>query len=170
MDRHGMELAIGTLVVIILGIIIVGMGITLIYMVLDLGEETIDAVTDSQRSELRQLIASGDLVAVTPGSVKIRAGESAIFAAGIENRLKKKTYFSISMKGLDEARGEITWHTYLEPGPIDPNQYSDFLVIISVPVDALPGTYTFIVKVTYEELPDSFVQYDSKRFFTVIVR
>lgn len=162
-----MEFAIGTLVTIILGVVIVGFGIVFVWNIVSQGEQVSTALTSSQERELEAMLASGKLVATTPQQRTIRAGETGTFGVAVLNRLDAETTFRIEVIGYDAAQRPVpsTWSVrYFPDLVVGVNQDAKALVAVTPAQDAPKGTYTFVVTVR-----DMAGVYDSPRIFTVNV-
>jgi hypothetical protein len=162
-SRSGMELAVSTLVVMILGILIIGGGIILVGKISGGGIDVIDKVSNDQQRDLQAMLTSGQLVAVTPAHQNF-AGKDLRFGLGISNHLGERTKFSIS---VTSAQGWGVNH--LPDITINHTEQATAPIIITVPSDAPQGTYTFLVNVTHTA-DGEIALYDSTRFFTVRVQ
>ncbi len=172
-SRRGVELAISTVVVLILGVIIVGGGVALVSVILQEGETIATEVSQAQMRQLDTLYGQGYLVAVTPKRVDVRAGETAIFAVGAHNILKTPETLLLSVSGTGPDGLPVplgtqvgSWRSQYFPDlPVDPDKSAASPMGFTPPDTAPRGTYTFIATLKRE---DGSV-YDSPRAFTVVV-
>lgn len=165
MNRKGFELAVNTLVVLILGFIIVGGGILLLAQILEGEGALAQEISAQQAQEVREQLTRGKLVAVYPTSTHAESGDSVIIALGIENRLRDGENFSVAIRGYDASDnlGPTSWATYFDAVQVPANAQRSFPLVIEIPETASPGTYTFVVEV----LDENALPYDSKRSFIV---
>lgn len=166
-----MEIAINTVVVMILGVIIVGGGIVMVTKLLGGGEDAITELSTQQKNALERMMASGQLVALSPQNQVSLNGKGVSFGIGIDNRLGANTAFAIVVKPSgDNPSGVVNLSVLVLSSLAIPANARDTAVVAvqktrgtTVP----PGTYTFIVNVTYGTPAQV---YDSVRFFTVTVQ
>jgi hypothetical protein len=175
MARKGFEIAVSTLVILVLGIIIVSGGILLLRNISSGSNELVDQITTSQRAGLRDLLNQGQLVAVYPGNLKIAGGKSATAGLIVLNthdaRPDGAEEFIISHRVEDE-QGQETPNTaklavrYINVMELARNEQQEAILVVKPAEDIDAGAYTVIVTVTdgNNEL------YDSARFFTVRVQ
>ncbi|MDD9953005.1 MAG: hypothetical protein OXR66_01575 [Candidatus Woesearchaeota archaeon] len=161
--KRGMEFAVGTLVVLILGLVIVGGGIVLVWNLAAESEQLAGDLTASQKEQLATMFTQGQLVAVYPGNVEARVNSDIVVGLGIENRMDDET-FTIVVEVLDENHVVQAWQKAHVP-TIAVGKNEHVVTPLALRVGSIPGTYTVLVSAMYgTEL------YDSKRFFTVNVR
>jgi hypothetical protein len=171
-NSKGFELAISTLVVMILGVLVVGGGIALLAKIMMASEDLNADLPTRHLDELRERLTEGQLVATVPSNQKVVAGEAVTFGLAVKNALDTKT-FTIDIKGKDENDADVTfgtgatqWSKVLFTDLTIEGGQEAIAKIIVVPGKNVPqGTYTFIVKVM-----DGAEVYDSARFFTVAVQ
>ena len=172
-SRRGVELAINTVVVLILGVIIVGGGVAMVSVILHEGETIAKEVSQAQMRQLDTLYGQGYLVAVTPKRVDVRAGDTAVFALGAQNILKTPEVFAVNVvgtgpDGLPVPLGSQvgSWRVQYFPDlPVDPDKSAASPMGFTPPDTAARGVYTFIV--TLKQANGAI--YDSPRGFTVVV-
>ncbi len=169
MNRRGFQVAISTMVVILLGIVLLSGGIYLLRLVT---EETIGLntqLTGTYREQLKGMLTAGQLVAVYPSQAVVGVGETGLFGLGIDNRLGRNETFSLSVTVLDEAGGsvpaEVVARLFTEAVRLEQNERQE-LPIVLAPRGGAAGVYTVIVTVT----DSSGGVYDSPEFFTLTVR
>lgn len=165
-----MELAINTLVVMILGILIVGSGIVLVSKISGSGIEVVEQLSKDKEQQLQSMLAQGQLVAVFPSSQEVAGGKSTTFGIGVFNVQDTEQVFSFSITSetAPVGAGEDEWRISYIPLTV-PSKGRATAPIIVTPGNAVPaGTYTFIVNVTYQDAGEA-VPHET-RFFTVRVR
>lgn len=178
LNRKGFEVAVGTLVTMILGVIILGAGTLLVWQIVDEGTDVAVHLTGGVERELQQLLSQGKLVAVAPPSIELKAGETGTVGVGILNRRLEETTFFLSVpSGLDQDQFPIDIAPRNTPAPpsmweikhfegitISANEKAFAAISITAPKDTPSGTYTFLVHVS-----EGTQLYDSARLFTVRV-
>jgi len=173
MDRRGMELAVNTLVVIILGVIIVGGGIALIYKIVASAEKMpgeIDRRTEQQLFDM--LITSGEKVVVLNN---VRTGErkdAVVFPVAIQNLADgPQTAFVVDLgsgwpaTSVDRNGEEIPDCTNEDSCPhaitsdeeyrIDRFKSKAFYVMVNIPGAAKTGEYAFVVNIYKDSVSDA---------------
>ena len=167
-SRKGVELAVNTVVVLILGVIVVGAGVALVWDLVREGSAFAGEVSTAQRSRLAQLYGEGQLVAVTPQSLELRAGDRGQVAVGVRSILSAEEAFTVGVRGTGpDEQPAAGWRiVHFTDLTVRPDLSADVAVAVTPPETAPRGVYTFIVKITRS---DGAV-YDSPRFFTVRVR
>jgi hypothetical protein len=176
MGRKGFELAISTLVVMILGIVILGGGIMLLAKLVDSAQPIAEDLSTEQLRDLRRLLANGQLVATTPADQGVDAGKYASVGVMVENRLASDATFTVDVVGKDNDDKPIPLATstkengkwlisYFTELPVDADAQGTAIINIRPGKDVPRGTYIFIV--TIEEAGK---QYDLPRSFTLRVR
>ncbi len=176
-SRSGMELAINTLVVMILGVIIVGGGIYFLQVILTGTQDLPNSLTAGQRNEINRQISNGQLVAVAPMMQSTPNAKLVTFGIVIDNRLNADKNYTINISFSTENPNYIcvgNWSImYMKGMTVKQNERGTALVSVGakkgMAKDIPAGTYTFLVAVTYKDDSGQVVLYDSKRFFTVVV-
>jgi len=165
-SRKGVELAINSIVVIIIGIVILSAGVFLVYKIVNAGQTTSEQLSSDVKRGLREELAQGQLVAVYPGSQNIEGNERSTTGVMIQNRLDAAD-FKATVKGFapDETQIDDTWFGFLQPGNIPKNGVGEFIIIFNPPDTAAKGIYTFTVEVFAGS-----DKYGTKRSFTVNYR
>lgn len=174
-SRAGVELAINTVVVLILGIIIVGGGIAMVWNLVEGGTDLVADVTDAQTRDIEERFADGQLVATAPQSMEIRAGDRGSAAVGVRSILSAQETFTLNIAGTGPdgqpvtSNGQVgSWKLIYFPDlTVDAQKRAAAAITIIPYKDADAGIYTFIVTVTRA---DGTTIYDSARIFTVRVR
>ena len=167
-SRAGVEIAINTVVIIILGIVILGLGLLLIRAIVTGGTEYSDQLSSSVKQQLRDQLRQGQLVAVYPGNQVIEGNERAYTGIAVENRLQRDATLTFSIQAFDEQEQPIPrgWYEFLLSERIAEGDVQEFQVVFAPPDLAEPGVYTFIVGFTDENSNP----YGGKRSFTVTLR
>ncbi len=85
-NRRGIELAINTLVTLILGILLFTLSIYLIYYVRDKGAELTEAIDAKTQEEIQRLLTSENAIVALPFASKtVEKGQFADFGLGVRN-------------------------------------------------------------------------------------
>lgn len=173
-SRAGVELAINTIVVLILGIVVLIAGGVIIKNLLSEAPGIVKKLSAKQIGDLEGQLTDGQLVAVSPQAQTSYGGKWVGFGLGVRNTLS-----------TDETFGVDIYYSPENVPSVNPNwsiQYFKTLdvakgdretTIINIGENArqkktvAPGVYTFIVNVTYGSPAKV---YDSVRFFTVTVK
>lgn len=153
--KKAMEIAINTLVVIILGMVILGMGFVFVRKIIDTGIDLSGDVDDQLMESMRQTqFADGRQVAILNPQAIVKAGDSEMFLLGFVNKLgsvqtfKVKVAYSTSspvngnLNGVDPMKGVL----FLDLDyTLDPND-EEFMWILIEPQKGWPrGQYLFDV-------------------------
>ncbi len=161
-DKKGsINLAINTIVMVIIGMVILTSGLLLMKQFISGAEEIKEGLDAQTESELQRLLVDqGKKVALPLHTVTLIGGDSHVFGLGILN-IEAATYgdsFSIEAafsRYLNEDNSEtstsqhaISWLLYDEgPFYIEENQYQAQSIYLEVPNTATKGTYIFNVYV-----------------------
>ncbi len=174
-SRRGMELAIGTLVVMILGIILVGGGILLVKMITDKSVTLNDNLNANVQRQLQDSVLRGQLVAVAPSSQVSYGAKDAIYGVRIVNRdATNDNEYTVQVTHAQDNLAQANWSiVYLNTTKVAANDRKDAMIVVgALRGKQVPsGTYTFIVKIFYEDNDGTGMKiYDAPRFFTVLVK
>lgn len=174
-DRRGMELAVNTLVVLILGIIILVSGIAFMYNLFDTVKGLPDEVDKSTQQKLFNiLLTSKKRIAALYNVQTVGWKDSAIYPVAVQNQLEgqEATFRVQEVKMTVEPADSATSseHQCVDNWNANPAQnpetcpraeYLDdeftlsrydseaFYVMVYVPSGAVPGEYTFNVDVDH---------------------
>jgi uncharacterized membrane protein len=173
-SRKGFEMAIGTLVVMILGIVIIAGGIILLRQLTASGEGAVAELNTNQVAELNKLLTKGQLVATFPSHQEVAAGKTVVFGVAVANKLDTKT-FMLKTQVFNNLSADITTQmtgpqltlqvTNISSLKVQKNGEADAALAVTPAKGAPAGVYTIVVTVL-----DGTVVYDTPRFFTVRVR
>lgn len=155
MNRKGMDVSVNMLVVIIIAILVLGLGITIMYQVFEQSGELKNRLTSQQEQALKQLVISGEKVAVYP-LTQDAEGRQGIFGVGIKNVVGEEETFEISVECVnyfpDEDSEEVctgNWdYEFTEYTVTIPNNeevYKPFLVSNE---GSPSGKYSFKLTIT----------------------
>ncbi len=157
-----MELAVNTLVVIILGIIIVGGGLTLVYKIFDASKDLPNEVSQQTEQQLfNVLLSSNRRIAVLDNQQTIERKDSAVFAIAFRNELNATTTtFTVDLgdggaptvkpSGMisDCSTTNCPFASTVEMTySLQRYESKAFLVLVEVPRGAESGQYAFTVEV-----------------------
>ena len=162
-SRRGMELAINTLVVLILGVVIVAGGIALMYSIYNKASVMPDRITKEQESELFQILLDSKQRIVVLNNVQtVTRGGNAYFPVAIENQVEAPQATFIPKNPVNTAAAPTTECItdaahHLDTCPsltllaitFTMNRYDmhSFPVVVTVPNKAAAGQYVFNVDV-----------------------
>ena len=183
--KASINLAMSTIVMVIIGMVMLTSGILLMQSFIT-GAEDIKTQLDAQtESELERLmIDAGKKVALPLHTVQLEAGEDHIFGVGILNidysLYGDQFWIDITLsKLLDEEDVEVedvndlkalSWFLYnTEKITIQENQHMSEALYIGVPEDAPKGTYIYNVYVYYQPKGGNEARYDSVKKLYVVV-
>jgi len=153
-----MELAVNTRVVIILGVIIVGGGITLVYKIYDASKDLPSEVSKQTEQQLfNVLLNSNRRIAVLDNQKTIERKESDVFAVAFRNELDATTTtFTVDVDGAPSVKpdGACTVPDECPSASTVEMSYAlkryeskAFLILVDVPAGAESGQYVFTVNV-----------------------
>ncbi len=161
MQRRGMELAVNTLVVIILGIIIVGGGLALINNIYHKAVKLPDQVSQQTQEQLFSMLINGDQrIAVLNNVKKAKRGKTATFPIAIQNDLEG-TEATFRVKSMEQIAGPQctndcpTGIFLTNEMTIKRYDHKAFYVGVEVPKSAKSGEYVFLVNVETVGSPSS---------------
>lgn len=165
-SRKGMEIAINTLVVMILGILIVGGGMVLVAKISSGGAGIADEISKDQERGLAALLNEGQLVAAYPSAQTVPAGETRTYAIGVFTPGAAENFtITVASGDINPSQWKVN---YLPKLATKPGKSATALITV-MPTRSVPkGEYTFIVTVKYDDATAD--TYDSPRFFTVKVQ
>lgn len=163
MQRKGMQLAVNTLVVLILGIVILGMGMALVYTIYDKSVAMAEEVpAQTEKRLFSVLLSSKQRIAVLNNVRDVERGDAVLFPVAIQNEIEQESeQFLIEMgdtvtattkqgDSIDCADPSVTCpEPIVLPGPYEVERFKSkaFNVFVDVPKPTLPGEYTYRVKV-----------------------
>ncbi len=173
-SRSGMELAIGTLVVMILGVIIVGGGILLIKMITDKSINLNDNLNSDVQRQLQDATLRGQLVGIAPSSQISYGAKDAVFGIRVVNRdFSDEVNFNVNAIHAENNLAQNNWSIqFFHSLKVPAHDRKDAMVVVgALKGKQVPaGTYTFIVNITYIDSNGDEKVYDAPRFFTVLVK
>ncbi|MFP4524220.1 MAG: hypothetical protein ACLFO2_02835 [Candidatus Woesearchaeota archaeon] len=161
-SRKGFQLSVNMLVVIILGIVLLGMGITLVTKMVGQGQEYTEKVDRQLMDQLRKSqFSDGRLVAVLSSQQRASAGEFVEFLVGFRNNEDQSRDFEVVVEfnedsspvnlDSDEADAASDALRYLSEGEeLAPNEDSFMWVGVAVPGGLPAGDYFYDVYVCYD--------------------
>jgi hypothetical protein len=165
-NRRGMELAVNTLVVLILGVIIVGGGIALMYNIYEQAQVTIDHISQQQQDQLFQiLLGTKQPIAVLDNVQTVARGDKAIFPVAVQNQIDAPSATFLAKNPVNAAVAPAATNTdctqstatHRDTCPsisllevkITVKRYDmfSFPVVVTVPKKAVAGQYIFNLNV-----------------------
>jgi len=171
-SRAGVELAINTIIVLILGIMVLAAGGLIIRDLLSEAPDMVGRLSAAHKSNLDRQLTSGQFVAISPQTQISRGGEWVGFGLGVRNMLVTGESFNINVYYSPENTPAVNpnWSIqYFKTIDVAPNNLETTIINVgeTKKKTIAPGIYTFIVNVTYGNPAQV---YDSVRFFTVTVK
>ena len=162
-DRRGMELAVNTLVVMILGVIIVGGGIALMYSIFNKARVLPGEVDKTLEQELFNiLLGSKDRIAVLNNAQTVARGDTATFAVAIQNQVDNGTTTFTPVKAANASVAPNPLCTsqtannlascplmdlLTDSFTLNRSDHKAFYVNVAVPRGAMAGEYVYNVDV-----------------------
>lgn len=108
-----MELAINTVVVLILGTILISMGVIITVRLVDQTNDINDEVDKEYQDELKRLhFADGKRVAVLDPHKTVTPGKSAFFTLGFVNKEDEQKQFLVVTKYVQDSPAESRFSTW----------------------------------------------------------
>lgn len=95
MNRKAFELSINMLVVIILGMVLLGVGVTIFYKAYDKAVDIQETVNSQTEEQLDRLLDDGSLLVVPFSSRDAKRGDNVIFNLGVSNELGATKNFRV---------------------------------------------------------------------------
>jgi len=176
--KAAIGLSVNILVVVIIGLVILGMGIGLLYQFIG-GAQEIKGTLDQQTElQLESLINQGRTVALSTNTVTIRRGEQRVIGLGILNIEDRQTlYVEIPQGKFIDSEGTTqenvnteSWFLYNNAGfNLNLDESVKEPISIIVPKDAVLGRYIFSVKVCRTQPCTFESQYGNTQNFNVIL-
>ena len=171
--KASINLAMSTIVMVIIGVVILTAGILLMRTFISGAEDIKEQLDTRTEAELERLMVDqGKKVAFPKNKVTLGGGESHIFGLGILN-IDGNTYgdkFRIEIglsKYVDEKGNldDVSADSYLlyddSDLTIKENQHKSEIIHVEVPKDAKKGSYIYNVYVYYTNNNDVEEKYDS---------
>ena len=163
MEKRGaIGLSINILVIIIISLVILGSGVTLLYKFISGAEEIkgeLDVRTDQELERL--LVDQGQRVALPLHAATVLRGETHVFGLGILNIGPKEDFqIFVSLSDAFNEQNEVItnvdedeWIFYDESKfTLEQNENQKEPILVSVPKDAVPGSYVFVATVSTTEI------------------
>lgn len=158
-----MELSINTLVVLILGILVVGGGIALVGSIIAETEDLLPKIGQAEQKQLVEKLQRGERVVIT-NNVKQGSYGDYTFGLGFKNSLPQDRNFTVEItpRTIVNRNGDVQYHVTdidmpaafyveeeitLQPG----EQHTDLLFNIDIEKGLPRGTYTYEVRVKYDD-------------------
>lgn len=147
-----MQLAINTLVVIILGLVIMGGGIALVYNIVDTVDDVPTQVNDQIRRELEARLIGSEKIAVLENVRAIDRGDSTVYYVGVQNILNvaNETFVVQPPELLQPESCPSTCpevETLQAPFTLDRFESQTFIVLATVENSVAPGEYQYNIDV-----------------------
>ena len=166
MDKRGMELAVNTLVVLILGIVLLSGALTLVYKVYDAAivmPEEMNKQTEDQLFSM--LLSSKQKVAVLENVKDSQRKKTAVYAVAFQNHLEGIEHtFHVEVEQNAAPDGVTNCGTHPDYAPCPEAHFLDegytlkrydskaVYVGLYVPKEATPGEYIYNVNIMNESV------------------
>lgn len=165
LSKKGIELAISTFVVMIIGIIIVVAGIVVMRNLAKGSEDIVKTIDQITKNKIERMLSEGAQLAVPSTSSSIKGGEKYVFFFGLQNKLGTEKNFEIKIispeRGYDLRTGqsisipeELSFNILLPKSDfkLKPNEAeTELSVMIKVPKGMPKAGYPFRLEVYYKE-------------------
>jgi organic radical activating enzyme len=175
-NKKGIELSVNMLVAIIISLVILGLGVSFLFDLMDKANKLyVDLDTETEK-ELDRLINMGQKVSLPFNKVSLNGGEEHIFGLGIKN-IASIDGFKVNLelsKSIDEENNEIdvdtlNWFKYIKgPYQLKENENVKILLMVKIPKSTPKGRYIFDLKVNKES--GNKILYGNKQKIDLTVR
>ena len=98
-NKKSMELPINTVVMMMIGLILFGLGMSLFFKISSSSEDTVEDLNSKIRTNIASLECSGDDYICAP-NIKVRIGDSEVSEVFVSNRDDTNKEFKIVINGL----------------------------------------------------------------------
>ncbi len=155
--RQGMELAVNTLVVLILGLVLLGGGLALVYSIYDKAIDLPEEVAQRTEQQLFSMLLAGDQrIALLDDVQEAGRGDRATYAVAIQKELEgpeaECRVAEIALVTPDPASCTPSCpEGFFLDTPYSVPRYENeaFYVGIDVPEDAPRGEYVFMLRIDH---------------------
>ena len=160
-SKAGIQLAVNVLVVIIIGIVLLGLGVTLVVKLVSQGEDYSKQVDERLKEQLRRTqFSDGRLAAVLNPHEVVSSGDGEFFLLGFVNKLDSQHEFKVEVEYQDSseslnsqqtslARDEAVIYDSSEVLELAPNEEAFRWVKVVLSKDLPSGEYLYDVYVCY---------------------
>ena len=169
-NKKGMEIAVSTVVGMILGALMLFAGIALLVNVLGQTEETYDQITSRMREEIENAFVSNDPIYIHRRSITPERSEDVFFGIGILNIFDDTREFRVDVSPdsvFDSGDSQVSFLLPFNPLELVPNQREVFFIV--APTSDLPrGQHAITLNISYVDVDSGeFVQYDTPKLLYV---
>ena len=165
-SRRGIELSINTIVVVVLGVIILGAGIMMLFKIAKQSEEFIGDVSEAQKQQLEEKMLAGETFLVADNVREAESDKGEVYAIGLKNKLTRTSEFKVTISANKLIKEDGTTTTFTigtatgnirllmenydtKPISLAANeQTSNIRAKITIPPGAAAGIYVFDVTAT----------------------
>lgn len=147
--KGAIEMSMQTIIVVVIGITLLTLGLKFVYDTFLGISANRQAVDDATAKQLRELFGeSDDPLNFNANSIGIEQGEETSIALMIKNVGATKAAFSYAVEyASGPVKGQLSWLPEgFDLNELDVGESKDDLMVVSVPDDAIPGTYKFRIK------------------------
>lgn len=147
--KKGIEMSVNALVAIVIGIVILGVGLTIFYNVIDKGTNIENQIRDQIEQNLKKMANDNNRVVVYPDPARV-TDKSAVFGVGIFNAYQELREFSIDMEVIEGESVTIQYlHNSLKIPAKDSKQ-----VLAVIDKEELDVGKQYSIKITIKENDD----------------
>lgn len=185
-NKKGIELAINTLVIMILGLVILIAGTSIFFKAYNKTVEMSEEVDSQTQKRLADLLNDGSSVVVPITSKEAERGKRVDFNLGVNNELLRDATFKVEVEYMDSTGNDVLdkqncdWENE-DWGKCGPfyikelfelrNNEQKFLPIgIIVPKEASKGQYIFGLDVLVLDEGGNYVSYGTRQLLTINLR
>lgn len=153
-NKKGMEIAISTLVGIIIGAMMLFAGIALLTTILSRTQEVYGQIDAQMREEVLNAFVRDDAIYIHRNPVSPRRSEDAVFGIGLQNIRRTTKNFTIHLLNEDDFNTEEYKVAYLLPGDdqskitLNPRQKEVFFIIVPT-MNLERGQHTLTLRIEY---------------------
>lgn len=161
-NKRGMQVAISTVVGLVLGGMMLMAGIALLATIVSNTEEIHDRAIERIEDEIKEAFTGGQPIYIHNNPVE-PVDDLAIFGVGIYNIHSEAKEFQISIEDSYDLDENIA---FLEPGEIGPR--NRHITTILIPTKELErGQNSFTMKIEMKNEDDDYVLYDTRKILYV---
>ncbi len=151
LNKKAIQLSVNFLVVVILSLVMLGMGMFLLTQFFDFGEEIKDQISEKEEEAIEAALQQGELISIPLYSKTVEKGETELFGYGVYNVEVPSDFKIVDVGGIDENGESFStddWLVYDDSEfYLEKNEQKKGEIAVTVPDDAVIGTYVFTFEV-----------------------
>ena len=170
-NKKGMEIAISTVVGMILGALMLFAGIALLANVMRQTDETYEEITARMRDEIEKAHTSNDPIYIHRRSITVSSSDDDVFfGISVLNVFDQQRNFSVELEydqnKFDDGSSTVEFFPLSREFELNPTQREVYFVI--APTKNLPrGQHSITLRISYENDTGDLVQYDTPKMLYV---